>query len=625
MNIDVAAIKNKSLSLYGKLPAVVRKRIVWFIGGGVAAALLLLWMAMPNGNDTPAAFYEAKRGDLLVSVVEGGTLEALNEVVVRSEVEGTARIIYIVPEGTYVKKGDLLAELDSSQAQDQVNQQLINYEKASFALIQAKEQYTIQKSAVESDIRAAELKLEFAQTDLRKFLEGQASQQRRNLEIEIANVKENLLLAKERLGWSEKLYEQGFETKSNLDKDRLAVSQTSMKLEQAEKALWMYETFDFPKTRRQYEADVDHNTKELERVKLQGERKLAQSEADVRTQESTTELSRKKLERDQKNLAACRIYAPQDGLVVYATSGNRWSSESLIEEGATVRNRQEIIKLPDIAQMKLTVKVHESYVTMIKPGQAAFVVLDALPDKRFRGHVRRVSLLPDTQSRYANPNLKLYATEILITDPLPDIKPGVSARAEIIVANLEDVLTVPLQAVTTRQGHPVVYVSGLRGPKAVPVELGMYNTKYIQIIAGLKAGDRVLLAPPLDTQEKDLGGNILTLEEVKTLPAAPPTPAPAATAPAAAVPPPAPIAPDAPASAAAPTAQPSSADAGKAPRASPFNREEFMKRFDTDGDGQLSEPEQEAMRAAFRERFGSQESPRPRRGQAPAAPASENP
>src|SRR5258705_7537009 len=100
--------------------------------------------------------------------------------------------------------------------------------------------------------------------------------------------------------------------------------------------------------------------------------------------------------------------------------------------------------------MKLTLKVHESRVNQVRPGQAAYIVLDALPDKRFRGHVNWIAPLPDSSSLRGDPNLKVYLTEVRITDPLPNVKPGVSARAEIVVTNLENALTVPIQAVTTR-------------------------------------------------------------------------------------------------------------------------------------------------------------------------------
>ena len=188
----------------------------------------------------------------------------------------------------------------------------------------------------------------------------------------------------------------------------------------------------------------------------------------------------------------------------------------MIEEGAVVRNRQEIIKLPDVSEMKVQVKIHESHINQIALGQPAFVVLDSLPDQRYRGTVSKVAPLPDSSSRWGNPDLKVYATEIVINDKLPDIKPGVSARAEVLITNLENVLSVPIQAVTTRKGKQVVFLSSAP-QEPVPVTVGQYNTKFIQICTGLRDGDRVMLAPPFDTKEKDLGGAIVGDDE--TLPA----------------------------------------------------------------------------------------------------------
>lgn len=499
----------KLANIPGTVWNAVRKRPVRSAVVTLAAlALIWMWLA-PGKNKGPIySFHEVKRGDFLISIVEGGTIEAVNEEVVRSEVEGTARIVYIVPEGSSVKQGDLVVELDSSLAQDAVNLQQIAVEKAQFALIQAEQQLEIGKSTVESEVQAATLKVEFAQSDFEKYVKGEALQTRRNAQIEITNTMENLQIAEERLEWTEKLHAKGFETKGNLDKDRLAVSQGRLKLEQTTKALWMIETFDEPKKKRELEATLQEAKENLERVRLQGDRKVAQYKADVDTQRITLELSKRKFDRDQRNFEACKIHAPQDGLVVYAGGGNRFSSESLIEEGAVVRFRQELIKLPDVSAMKLQVKIHESHINQVEPGQPTWVVLDSEPDNRYQGAVRRVAPLPDSSSRWGNPNLKVYATEIVITDTMPDVKPGVSARAEIVITNLPDVVTVPIQAVTTRKGKQVVFFD-TAPTRAVPVEVGQYNTRFIQIVSGVNPGQRVMLSPPLDPDEQDLAGAII--------------------------------------------------------------------------------------------------------------------
>ncbi|HSA00377.1 MAG TPA: efflux RND transporter periplasmic adaptor subunit [Candidatus Paceibacterota bacterium] len=612
----------------------------------IFAVLAFLVYGIKTSGPAPeeAAFYEVKRGDFLISIVEGGTIEAVNEVSIRSEVEGTARIIYILPEGSYVKKGQLLVELDSSSARDAVNLQQINVEKAQFALVQSEQQLDIQKSLVDSEISAAELKVEFAQSDLDKFVKGEALQTRRDAQIEITNVIEQLQLAEETLRWTEELYKQNYESKSKLDSDRLSVFQKKLQLEQREKALWMIETFDEPKKKRELEATLQEAKDNLERVKLQGERKLAQYNADVQTQKSTLELNKSKLERDQKNLSATKILAPQDGLVVYAGGGdNRFSSESMIEEGAVIRNRQEIIKLPDTSEMKLRVKIHESHINQIQAGQPAFIVLDSMPDQRFSGEVKRVAPLPDSQSRWGNPNLKVYATEIVITSKLPDIKPGVSARAEIVITNLQNVVTVPIQAVTTRKGKQVVFLASAP-ENPVPVTIGQYNIKFIEIAEGLKEGDRVLLSPPFDSQDKDLAGSIVTTNDA--IPAASPQtaaeansrndngrPQPAITGEeaennrnsgrGAGVPGDSEINRTGRGDRLPQFGQESGVAEGldrsanretrQRPNGAPgmpggFNREEFIKQYDTNGDGQIDETE----RAAIKERFGGRD--RPRRG-----------
>ncbi|MBL9127357.1 MAG: efflux RND transporter periplasmic adaptor subunit, partial [Verrucomicrobiales bacterium] len=416
----------------------------------IAAALLLLsWLFRPRPNDANTAFFEARRGDFTVSVVEGGTLAAVSEVSVRNEVEGTARIIFIVPEGSYVKKSNLLIELDSAQAQDQVNQQQIAVEKAQFSLIQAEAQLDIQRSTTNSSIRAARLKRDFAILELQKFNEGQRI-------VDLVDASNKLVQAEAQLSVnldtyinSSNLNAKGYETQQRVDGDLLSVMGNRNSLVVASNQLWMLKQFTHRKQLAQLTSDVEEAEKELERVVAESQRRIAQYTADLLTQSNTLALNQRKLERDRKNLDATKIYAPQDGLVVYNVSENRFSSESLIEEGATVRNRQELIKLPDVSRMKVTIKVHESYVNMISPGLPAFVVLDSMPDQQFAGYVAKVAILPDSQARWGNPNLKVYNTEIHITDDLPDVKPGVSAKAEVIITNISDTLSVPIQAVTT--------------------------------------------------------------------------------------------------------------------------------------------------------------------------------
>jgi len=591
----------------------------------VVLIALIAFAGLRGGQPVAStAYHEVKRGNLLISVVEGGSLQAVSELAIRNMVEGTGRIIRIAPEGSYVKKGELLVELDSSSAQDQVNQQQITVRRAELELLQAEKQLEIAASQTNSDFTAANIQLELAKIDLEKFKEGELAQLHRDLELEVDTVREQLTIDEERYRYSTNLLAAGFETKSKADADRLTWLRTEKNLQQATNSLWMFQQFDRRKLETNYESKVKEAQEDLSRVVKQSEAQMAQFQADLETKKRTLALNQSKLERDEQNLAAGKILAPADGLVVYATPEGRFSSESMIEEGATVRFRQEIIKLPDVSAMKLTVKVHESHVGKVKPGQTAYVVLDPQPDQRYLGTVSKVALLPNTQDRWSNPNLKQYDTEILITGQLPDtVKPGVSASAEIIVTNLTDVLTLPVQAVTTFRGKPVVYLAGAR-ETPVPVQVGLFNTRFIHIIEGLNEGDRVVLNPPLDNEGVDLDGSIMkegdevptnTLSVAQMEFAPPPRegsfemgsgrtaePAPTGSA----------------SDGANGGTRPGGDQAGPPGGRGGFDREARMKQFDTDGDGQLSETERAAMSEAFgraRNRGGQEGGNAPRRGQ----------
>lgn len=154
-----------------------------------------------------------------------------------------------------------------------------------------------------------------------------------------------------------------------------------------------------------------------------------------------------------------------------------------------------IITIPDTTQMTVDVKVHESFVKRIVKGQKARITVDAFPDKPLTGEVFRIAVLPDSQNRWMNPDLKVYATSITIDGQHEWLKPGMSAEGEIIIEVLKDVVKVPLQAVSQEGKETVVYVVGLALERRV-IETGAFDTTFIEIKKGLEPGEVVALRSP---------------------------------------------------------------------------------------------------------------------------------
>ncbi len=457
--------------------------------------------------------HEVKRGDLLISITEGGAINAVREVSVHSEVSGQRRIISVVGEGSMVKKGDLLVELDSSEILEKLEQEKILYESEVSAYEQTKESVKIRISQNLTNLREAQLKVKFAGIELEKYRDGDGPMNTRTAEAAITVAEADLELSKDKLAWTEKLQKKGYATRSELEADRLSVKRKEIGLDTAQEKLRLLKKYTTPQMLTKLESEVIKTKEELERVKLRGSSELSSERSDLKAKEVKKNLRASKLKRRQGEIKKAKILAPQDGLVVYPEP--HWRRSSEIEVGATVYERQELIKLPDTSQMKVVVKIHESSMNLVKLGQIAFISLEALSDRRYKGKVTKVAIMPDTQSRWLNPDLKVYSTEVLIEDELPaGVKPGLSAKVEIIVTKLEDALRVPIQCVTTKDGKQVCYVREGGEVKAHRVTVGMFNETDIQIAAGLNEGDAVLLNPPPASEADNLGIRVITSDEV---------------------------------------------------------------------------------------------------------------
>lgn len=484
--------KGKKMAVRGALAAVV----VVIVG-----AVLLLGLSGKKEEFAQGSTYMVTRADLPITVIEAGSLKAKRSVEIESQVEGQATIIKIIPEGTFVKKGDVLVELDSADLEERRTQQEISYEGANASLISARENLEIQKKQNESDIMAGVLKVEFAEKDLKKYLEGDWPQEIRKMENTIKLAEEELKRATDRLEWTKKLFEKGFVTQNDKEADELAVIRRGIDLEQAKRQKELAEAYDRPMMERKLKADLEEANLALERIRRRADSEIAQRDADLRSKDAQFKLQEERFKKIKEQIENCVIKAPQDGLVVYGSGsegGMRFgrSESEIIEEGATVRYRQTIITLPDVSLMQVETKVHESSIDKVELGQEALVTVDAFPDLRLHGKVTKVAILPDSQSRWLNPDLKIYSTDITLDDGNEKLKPGMSAKVEIVIDRLKNVFFVPIQSVYRKGGKEVCYVLSSSGIEARPITVGLNNETFVEVKEGLKEGEQVLLYPP---------------------------------------------------------------------------------------------------------------------------------
>ena len=444
--------------------------------------------------------FVVERRPLRISVTESGTIQAREQIILKCEVEGKTTILTLVEEGTRVKKGDLLVELDSSALLDARVDQQIRVQNAEAAFIGARENLAVVENQAKSDIDKAELAFDFAKQDLKKYVEGEYLNQRKEMESQITLAKEELQTAEEKLKWSQKLFEKQYISQTELQIDELSAHKNKLDLELAENNLRLLEEFTHPRNLAKLESDVNQAEMALERTNRKAKADVVQAEADLKAKESEFGRQQDKLKKNEEQIAKTKIYAPADGLVIYATSaktqGFRGGQEPL-DEGREVHEQEELIYLPTAAAVKAVVKVHETSLQKVKPGLPVVVTVDALPGRTFTGQVEKIAPLPDAQMVWMNPDLKIYNTEVYLEGEGDYLRTGMSCKAEIIIEEYEDVIQIPVQAVLRIGGEPTVYVQKGGGFEPRKVKIGLDNNRKIRIIEGLQAGEVVLLTPPL--------------------------------------------------------------------------------------------------------------------------------
>lgn len=442
--------------------------------GAYGSARLVGNMARSSGSTMLT--HRATRGELIITVIEDGNVESASNVDIKCQVAGGSAILSIVPDGSLVTKGDKLVELDKSVIEDQINAQRITYEKARSSVIQAEKDYEVAKISVE------------------EFMEGTYKQQLQDQQAAITIAEENLRTAQNALQHTQRMFRKGYVSQLELEGQQFSVQRAQLELDSARTAREVLEKYTKVKTLEDLQSKVET------------------AQAKMESEKAAFALEEARLKKLETQLESCTIYAPQDGMVVYANeqSGGRYGSQSqsLIEEGAQVRERQNILRLPDLTLMQVKVAVHESKVESLARGMRARIRIQG---RDYQGTVASIANQPEPTS-FFSAAVKEYATIVRIQGEAQGLRPGMTAEVEILVAHLQDVLTLPVAAIVEQRGGFNSWVKQGDQIERRPLVLGMSNDQFVEIKDGVSEGDEVLLNPRAvvrearagDTLEKDV-------------------------------------------------------------------------------------------------------------------------
>jgi HlyD family secretion protein len=293
---------------------------------------------------------------------------------------------------------------------------------------------------------------------------------------------------------------------SQRDRSLAAISSARARLAQAE-AQYKQAELSFNRTKQLYEEKTISQS-EFE----QSQASYAVAQAEVDAAKFSVVSAEAALNEAEENLIKTSIYSPMTGTV----------SMLLVELGERVAGTglmagTELLRVADLSRMEAQVEVNENDIVRVSAGDTAIIRVDAYMDHKFMGIVTEIANSAKTTGvsadQVTNFDVKILIlpesySELADSDNTNPLRPGMSTTVDIQTETRSDIVTVPIQSVTTRTDTTIiavtpsdedirtlVFITDGEYALAKDVVTGIQDNSYIEIISGVNEGDRVIYAP----------------------------------------------------------------------------------------------------------------------------------
>jgi len=483
-----------------------------------------------------------ERGNLLVTVVESGNIEAVTHVEVKSRVSGRVSEI-TVEEGDRVNKGDLIGKIDPQELRLQLEQtsaQLKAAEsvvkrseknipilekelkeglfRAEASFLRAKRAMETQPALSQSAIQQARASYEQALQALELLTSTTHPKERVGAEADVRKAKATFENDKRNYERQLSLYEKGYVSERSVNDARTQMELSAANYQQAQDAL--------ERLKSRHETEIKNAQQTVKQAKAALDQALANAELDKnRIQEyreakaayeqAKNNLNRVELERQSfqqaiaqaeqlrsavadnlRQLRETEIRAPISGVVTrkLVEPGELVTALSSFTGGTTV------VEISDLSQLRVKLEVNEIDVAKIHNGMRAEIEIDAIPDRKFSGIISKISPanIVEATPTTASPVVK-YGVEVLLKERDARIKPGMSAKCTINVLDKKNVLKLPIEFVGKDAKGFYVLVTKQAPKKGKPfsterreVRVGGSSATHIEILSGVREGETIV-------------------------------------------------------------------------------------------------------------------------------------
>ncbi len=419
----------------------------------------------------------AKKGSLAATIGETGSVRAYQTAVITWMTSGTVENVYVEALDT-VKKDQVLAELVFTSLSQNVIQ-------AQSDLINAQEQLDDLYQNFEKNKAQAQLAVITAQEELDDLLKDRKWLNYPRCDQDTINDYQDQ-------------YQDAVERVSDLE---------GRYSEQPDNGMLREMLINARSTRDTAYANYIYCTsprKEIELNKADTEITLAQAELELAQKEYASYETGKPAENDITTLEN-RIKAAEATLSMVSISAPFAGTitDVNILPGDQVNAGTSAIRIDDLTRLLVDLQISEIDINSVRIGQEVVLTFDAIPNREYHGEVTEIAAFGSSVQGVVE-----FTVTTTLLDANDEIKPGMTAIAEIVVADVQDVLLVPNQAIRVVDGSRVVYIlKADQTIEKVDIVLGIQSLNYSEVTGGgLEEGDKIILNPPDNVLSWQPGG-----------------------------------------------------------------------------------------------------------------------
>ena len=406
-----------------------RRPIVSYSALGVIL-VCFIWYFSASGTTTKSdVLVSPTKGQFLVTVTTTGELQAKNSIDIKGSENARAANIWqmkisnIITEGTVVKKGDFVCELDKSEITGKMKDSQLSVQKLDAQFLQTKLDST--------------LTLSEARDELVNLFYG----------------------------------------------------------EEEKKIVMEQSAYEAPAMKRQAEIDYERAQRSFEQAKKNYVTKTQQAIAKAQAAQVDLMKEQQKLDLYVKTVEEFTIKAPADGMVIYA---REWNGKKKVV--GTMINAWDptVATLPDLREMESITYVSEIDIQKIAVGQSVKLKLDADPNKPLTGTVTAVANIGEQRP---NSDSKVFEVRVKVLEVDTTLRPSMTTANEILVAELDDALSIPLECVHTEGTMTFVFKKDGGSVVKQEVKLGQVNESAAVVLAGIAQKDQLYLTSPVNADK----------------------------------------------------------------------------------------------------------------------------